>query len=274
MLARPERLGYGGVMLLPGRLSASTLGDLLGALHRERTSGRLELIEIRGPQGRSVPGRAHRIHLASGFVTAVDTELPVPPLGEILKRKGTLDSALLVTLLRRLDAGDPRSTGEILVHERMARAEAVRAGLEQQLRQRLDALFGLEDAQIAFRVARPTSPESWSARPLAPDDFLHGRPRRRDGAKAPPRRPGAPANDDREPPRSGPRVALVVTARDQALALLGLDQRAEAAEVRKAFRRLAGQLHPDRFESAPLEERRQQAVRFARISAAYHVLVA
>jgi hypothetical protein len=261
-------------MLLPGRLSASTLGDLLGALYRERTSGRLELIEIRGPQGRSVPGRAHRIHLASGFVTAVDTELPVPPLGEILKRKGTLDSALLVTLLRRLDAGDPRSTGEILVSERMARAEAVRAGLEQQLRQRLDALFGLEDAQIAFRVARPTSRESWSARPLAPDDFLHGRPRRRDGAKAPPRRPSAPANDDREPPRSGPRVALVVTARDQALALFGLDQRAEAAEVRKAFRRLAGQLHPDRFESAPVEERRKQAAQFARISAAYHVLVA
>src|SRR6478609_4847228 len=130
-------------MLLPGRLSASTLGDLLGALHRERTSGRLELSEIRGPRGRSVPGRTHRVHLASGLVTSVDTELPVPPLGEILKRKGILDSAVLVTLLRRIDAGDPRSTGEILVTERMARADAVRAGLEQQRRQRLDALFDL-----------------------------------------------------------------------------------------------------------------------------------
>jgi DnaJ-domain-containing protein 1 len=261
-------------MLLPGRLSASTLGDLLGSLHRERTSGRLELSEIRGPQGRSVPGRAHRIHLVEGLVTTVETELPVPPLGEILKRRGILDSAVLVTLLRRIDAGDPRSTGEILVNERMARADAVRGGLEQQLRQRLDALFGLEDAQIAFRVARPTSRESWSARPLAPDDFLHGRPRRRDSAKAPPRPANRPANDDREPPRSGPRVALVVTARDQALALLGLGVRAEAADVRKAFRRLAGQLHPDRFECAPVEERRKQAAQFARISAAYHVLVA
>ncbi|MEP7122015.1 MAG: J domain-containing protein [Byssovorax sp.] len=263
-------------MLLPGRLSASTLGDLLGALHRERTSGRLDLSEIRGPQGRSVPGRAHRIHLSEGLVTSVETQLPVPPLGEILKRKGTLDSALLVTLLRRIDGGDPRSTGEILVTERMARAEAVRAGLEQQLRQRLDALFDLEDAQIAFRVARPASREIWSARPLAPGDFLHGRPRRRDGAKAPPRASSRAANDDREPPppRSGPRVALALAARDQALALLGLGDRAEAAEVRKAFRRLAGQLHPDRFESAPVEERRKQALQFARISAAYHVLVA
>jgi hypothetical protein len=261
-------------MLLPGRLSASTLGDLLGALHRERTSGRLELSEIRGPQGRSVPGRAHRIHLVEGLVTTVETELPVPPLGEILRRKGTLDSAVLVTLLRRIDAGDPRSTGEILVAERMARADAVRAGLEQQRGQRLDALFGLEDAQIAFRVARPASRESWSARPLSPDDFLHGRPRRRDGAKAPPRPASGAANDDREPPRSGPRVALVPSPRDHALALLGLGERAEPAEVRKAFRRIAGLLHPDRFESAPVEERRKQAAQFARISAAYHVLVA
>lgn len=261
-------------MLLPGRLSASTLGDLLGALHRERTSGRLELSEIRGPQGRSVPGRTHRVHLSSGLVTGVETALPVPPLGEILKRKGALDSALLVTLLRRIDAGDPRSTGEILVTERLARADVVRAALEQQLRQRLDALFGIEDARISFRVARPTGSESWSARPLAPEDFLRGRPRHRDGHKAPPRSVGSAANDDREPPRSGPRVALAVTARDHALALLGLDQRAEAAEVRRAFRRLAGQLHPDRFESAPVDERVKQAARFARISAAYHVLVA
>jgi hypothetical protein len=267
-------------MLLPGRLSASTLGDLLGALHRERTSGHLELYEIRGPGGRSVPGRTHRVHLVSGLVARVETGLPVPPLGEILKRKGAIDAARLVTLLRRIDAGDTRSTGQILVSERLAPADAVRAALEQQLRQRLDAVFGIEDARIVFRVARPSSGESWSARPLAPDDFLRGRPRRRDGQKATPRPPAAAANDDRErereqePPRSGPRVAFAATARDHALALFGLDQRAEAAEVRKAFRRLAGQLHPDRFESAPVDERRKQAARFARISAAYHVLVA
>jgi hypothetical protein len=261
-------------MQLPGRLSASTLGDLLGALHRERTSGRLELAEIRGPLGRSVPGRTHRIHFASGLVTTVETDLPVPPLGEILKRRGALDPAVLCTLLRRIDAGDPRATGEILVTERLARVDAVRAGLEQQLRQRLDALFDLEDAQIAFRIARPAGSEIWSARPLAPDDFLHGRPRRRDGAKSPPQNRSGAANDDREPPRSGPRVALVATPRDHALALLGLGQRAEPADVRKAFRRLAGQLHPDRFESAPVEERRKQAAEFARISAAYHLLVA
>src|SRR5512132_1515723 len=207
-------------MQLPGRLSASTLGDLLGALHRERTSGRLELAEIRGPVGRSVAGRIHRIHLVSGLVTTVETELPVPPLGEILKRRGAFDAAALSRLLRRIDAGDPRTTGEILVTERLARVDAVRAGLEQQLRQRLDALFEIEDARVAFRTARPSGRELWSARPLAPGDFLHGRPRRRDSAgnaaKSTPGARSAPANDaEREPPRSGPRVILHATPRDR-----------------------------------------------------------
>jgi DnaJ-domain-containing protein 1 len=273
-------------MLLPGRLSASTLGDLLGALHRERTSGRLELAEIHGPFGHRVPGRIHRIHLVSGLVTTVETDLPVPPLGEILKRRGALDAAALSRLLHRINAGDRRATGEILVTERLARVDAVRAGLEQQLRQRIDALFDIEDARIAFRTSRPTGSEIWSARPLAPGDFLHGRPRHRDSAPPSGRSaspfPGArsaPANDDeRAPPRSGPRVTPTPppppTPRDHALALLGLPPRAEAADVRKAFRRLAGRLHPDRFESASLEERKRQAAQFARISAAYHLLVA
>jgi hypothetical protein len=268
-------------MQLPGRLSASTLGDLLGALHRERTSGRLELTELRAFRGLNVPGGTHRIHLAAGLVTTVESDVPVPPLGEILRRRGALDEAILCTLLRRIDAGDRRATGEILVTERLARAEAVRAALEQQRRQRLDALFNLPEAQVTFRIARPAGSELWSARPLAPGDFLHGRPRRRDrDGRA---RPGfgasrAAANDDCEPPpRSGPRVILrpePLSPRDHALALLGLGQRAAEADVRKAFRRLASQLHPDRFESASLDEQKKQAAEFARLSAAYHLLVA
>jgi curved DNA-binding protein CbpA len=44
--------------------------------------------------------------------------------------------------------------------------------------------------------------------------------------------------------------------------------------VRRAFRRLASALHPDRLASAALEERQRQAARFAELSAAYHLLVA
>src|ERR1700761_9316566 len=89
-------------MQLPGRLSSSTLGDLLGALHRARVTGLLELGEIRGPRGRTVPGRLHRVHLREGLVAAVETALPAPP--------GTAP---------------------------------------------IDALFGLEEATVAFRTARP-----------------------------------------------------------------------------------------------------------------------
>jgi DnaJ domain/Domain of unknown function (DUF4388) len=197
-------------MQLPGRLSSSTLGDLLGALHRARVTGLLELSEVRGPRGRTVPGRLHRVHLRDGLVVAVDTPLPVPP------------------------GAAP-----------------------------MDALFSLEEATIAFRTARPLPAAQLTL--LGPSDFLHGRPRARD------RRHGRAAAD--EEPRSEARP-LVDGARDRARGLLGLPRDARQDEVRRAFRRLAGAVHPDRHAAAPAEEQREKASRLAELSAAYHLLVA
>lgn len=56
-------------MQLPGKLSLSTLGDLLGSLHRGRASGVLVLREARG----LFAGRRHQVHLRSGLVTSVET---------------------------------------------------------------------------------------------------------------------------------------------------------------------------------------------------------
>lgn len=53
---------------LPRRLSATTLGDLLGSLHRARVTGTLELTEVRGVTA----GRAHKVHLREGLVVGVD----------------------------------------------------------------------------------------------------------------------------------------------------------------------------------------------------------
>ena len=53
-------------MHLPGRLSRTTLGDLLGRLHRSYSTGALELV---------ARGRRHRIHLERGAVIAVDLDL-------------------------------------------------------------------------------------------------------------------------------------------------------------------------------------------------------
>lgn len=203
-------------MHLPGRLSSSTLGDLLGSLHRERISGTIELCESGGPFGRGVPGRIHRIHLRGGLVAAVDTDLP--------------------------------ATG--------ATARAL-------VRARLDALFGLADATIAFRTARPL-PDAVRAAPLGPAEFLHGRPRARD------RKAGRGRRDDPPPP---PAVTSDDPA-ERARRILGIARGAGLGEVRRAFRRLASALHPDRLGAAALDEQQRQAARFAELSAAYHLLVA
>src|SRR5579862_3711903 len=119
-------------MQLPGRLSSSTLGDLLGALHRARTTGTLELSEIRGPRGRSVPGRLHRVHLRDGLVAAVETKLPVPPLGEVLQRMGHLGEGGVCLLVARIGAGDPRASGAIVASTGLASEDAVRLALRAQ----------------------------------------------------------------------------------------------------------------------------------------------
>ena len=207
-------------MLLPGRLSASTLGDLLGALHREGITGLLELSEIRGPRGLSVPGRIHRIHLRGGLVVAVETPLPVRRLGE--------------------------------------------------LRECLDAVFSIEEAAVAFRTARPLA-QVVRVAPLQPREFLHGRPRARDRGN-----PSGPTlRDEHEtpPPRSGVRP-VSDDPRSRARRVLGVAESAGPGEVRRAFRKLAIDLHPDRAGQGSLDEQRRRATRFAELSAAYHLLVA
>src|SRR5262245_26016867 len=270
-------------MQLPGRLAASTLGDLLGALNRERITGQLELLELRGPRGAGVPGRRHRIHLSHGLITGVETELPVAPIGEILRREGLVDAGAIGLALRRIKAGDVRAAGEILVADGFARPEFIRAGLRKQLKQRVDALFTIDDAVVAFHTARPFENASTRPGPLWPSEFLHGRPRARDRMAGPPssgpgsaprpsERPSAQAEP--EPPRSRVCEAKGEDERSRARRLLGLNDGASPAEARRAFRRLAAELHPDRHTTASPLVQRRNAARFARISAAYHLLVA
>ncbi|TKD03939.1 J domain-containing protein [Polyangium fumosum] len=276
-------------MILPSRLSATTLGDLLGRLYRQRTTGTLELSDLWAPPG-AVSSR-HKIHLASGLVSGVESSLPAPPLGELLRREGFLGEPALRALLRRLGDGDPRPSGEILVAERLADPSTVEAALRVQLRMKLDALFELEDAAIAFHTARPTKITARRIHPLEPRDFLVGRPRLRDLVpasevryrRAPARAqrfyPGAPKAEEetrREPPRaSSSRFCHPIPeAKRRALAKLGLSEAASENEVRRAFRKLAIELHPDRHVTAPAATRDRNAARFAEVSAAYHVLVA
>jgi hypothetical protein len=257
-------------MRLPSRLSTSTLGDLLGALYRQRTTGLLELCELRTPSGSTVPGRQHRIQLLSGLVTAVETPLRVPRLGEILAREGCAPEPSIQRLAALVAAQRGRRTGEVLVAAGLIPQSAVERALRLQLRARLEALFTIEEATICFHTARPLAGSLQELGPLPPSDFLHGRPRARDRQRRP---DGAGAARSAPGGAAPPRIGRVDGPRRRALELLGLGEGATEAEIRRAFRRLAASLHPDRCAAIP-GEGAQRTARFAELSAAYHLLVA
>jgi DnaJ-domain-containing protein 1 len=239
-------------MNLPGRLTRTTLGDLLGMLHREGASGILELVESSGARA----GRSHRVFFSGGLVDDVETDEAHPPLGELLVREGALDRGALATLLRRLVSEPGRRAGEILVTERLANETLVGAALRWQLRARLDALFRLSDGHVRFHARRGRDRSRLSA-VLSPRDFLHGRRRARAGG-------GSRAT---ELLREG-------VEKDAAYRLLGLEPGADATSVRHAYRRLAAERHPDRHPGASVEELRALVREFTRLTTAYQTLSA
>ena len=243
-------------MNLPGRLRLTTLGDVLGALHRSGASGVLELSEDRGA--------THRVYWSDGMITQVDTDLFRERLGDLLSRQGLLEAGGLARLARRLLEMPRRRAGEILIDEGIVSRDLVSAVLRRQLRRRIDALFDLRDAKLTFRAPRP---QPAAQAPLSPHEFLHGRPRFRTRtrvyASQPPREPNARA-------RAAPRAGQAAHAR--AYETLGLSPGADRASVVQAFRRLALSLHPDRYPNADADEHARLLTRFAELSAAYHAL--
>lgn len=134
---------------LPGTLERSTLGDVLGALHRDRVTGTLLLEE-------PCASGAHR-HL-------------------IAWRDG---------LIHHVETTRRRHAGATSVASRHAARWTEDDASRSQLLERLEALFELERARLSFRVMGPRLPPS--VRPLGPRDFLHGRRRSRDAAGDTPR---------------------------------------------------------------------------------------
>jgi hypothetical protein len=245
-------------MLLPGRLETSTLGDLLGALHRLKTTGVLELIEERGTRA----GTAHRVYLHGGLIQHVDTCLAGPPLGDLLRRHRLLDSATSGRFERVMATRDGRRAGDVLVEERLLSPTIVATALRRQLIERLESLFELGSASVRFHVMGTAPRVGVRALPLFPAEFLHGRPRARDRG---PSRPHHTA-------RSSSRRVRESSPVEQAWKLLGLEPGTDLVAVRRAFRTIAARLHPDRHPHASHDERVGLMRRFAELSAAYHSL--
>jgi DnaJ-domain-containing protein 1 len=232
-------------MQLPGRLKATTLGDLLGALHRESSTGTLELVEDRG--------RVHRVHLALGRVVAVELDGAAPSLAEILRRDRAVDDDVLRRSLLRAMASR-RLHGEVLVDEFHLAPSVVGTALRRQILARLTALEQLADARVSFRVAVRAPAGALHHSPLEPGEFLHGRRRARARTHAMP---------------------AVSASRDAtSWRLLGLPPGSDPAEIKRAYRRLARAVHPDLHPGATDAERRALEARFVEITEAYRSLVA
>ena len=251
-------------MQLPGRLRLTTLGDLLGSLHRAAASGTLELVEVEGARA----GRSHRVFFAGGLIDDVDTSLDCPRLGEILAREGSLSMSGLARVARRLLEQPSKRVGEILVEEGLGTADRVAAALRQQRAARLEALYSLSEALIRFHVPRPRA--GFRPAPLLPREFLHGRPRARNRAR--PR--GHERFNFRPAPRVQPPLPRIDASELAASRALGVDASAGASDVQRAFRKLAAEWHPDRFPHASPSEKARLLSQFAKLSAAYHLLMA
>ncbi len=256
-------------MQLPGRLSQTTLGDLLGALYRARATGTVELIEASGPSA----GRQHWVHLQEGLVQLVETPLSVPKLGDILIEQGLLSGALAQRVRRLAFRSSNKPLGELLIEAGLASPDVVHSALRFQQRLRLEALFSMSEALIRFHVVT-NARKRMLAPPLSPQEFLFGRARLRErrtsvhGAAS--SRPSWFASKASSPRRPSLRREPI---RVRAFTTLGLPNGADAEAVRRAFRSLARVTHPDSHPQASSEEKAQLMRRFAELSAAYHALV-
>jgi hypothetical protein len=254
-------------MQLPGRLKATTLGDLLGALHRSASTGTLELAEP--------AGRVHRVHLASGNVTAVELDRATASLAEILRRQEEVDEDTLRRSLLRAMASR-RLHGEVLVRDFHLSPSVVGRALRRQVMLRLQVLEELGDAQVGFRVTVRPPRGALTDAPLDAPEFLVGRKRTRDRA---PSTSHDPARGARSAGASAFPSASTLPggwdpARASAYRALGVSFNAEPTAVKQAYRRLVRAYHPDLHPEATHEEKRSLASRFAEVTAAYRTLVA
>jgi hypothetical protein len=228
--------------MIPARLRETTLGDVLGELHRKRISGVLE-IEV-------TDGRVARVLLVEG-APALITDLDDQPVGAWLGApRELLDRAVVLQT-----AGDPRLIGEILV-ELGADPSEISAALRRQSRSRMEALFDLRDGALRFRAVlldgdrlRRWFRSGPRAHRLGPRDFLHDRPRARHRAQ---------------------QAKAQAADRRAALETLGLSSEADLAAVRAAFRRAVAAEHPDR--AVDEADRVARTARVAKLSAAFHRL--
>ncbi len=236
------------VMILPGRLASTTLGDLLGMLHRSAVTGTLELVEERG--------RTHRVHLRAGLVVSAESDGASPPLGVFVRRVGVVDDETSRRALLRALASR-RLHGEVLVRDFGAPVSSIAEALRLQLVDRIERMDRVADAQIKFRASVRLPVSALVDHPLQRPDFLHGKKRKRQ------------VREQAMPP-SSPRLSL----RESALRVLGVSSHASSDDIRHAFRLRVREVHPDLHPHATEDQRRAFERTLSDLNEAYRTLVA
>lgn len=230
------------MLAIPGNLARSTLGDILGSLHREAASGSLGLTDWNAGL------QQHAIHWNGGLIHGVESEFAVTSLSSLMERE-------------RLVARTTSSVGHAACTDRSSFRRELESARRAQRIERLEKLFGLRQARLTFNVAQGATRVRVSL-PLQPMDFLHGRPRLRD--------------DERVPGTNQPFVYgaqdCTLSQRDADLTTLGLPLEAKAEDVRCQFRQLARRWHPDRHPHVSNATLAALSRRFSRLSAAYQRL--
>lgn len=221
---------------LPGSLKKTSLGDILGTLYRAGMNGVLSLTENSGAD--------HHVIVQRGRPTVVLSRGPA--LGEVLGSIGLVGE-------REIDRALDRASGGALFGDLLrahgVRDTIIRMGLFAQARSRLDGLFRVRDAVIRFGtgafVPAARAAGKGDANELPVEQFLHGRERA--------------------------RIRPPVPARTQALRALGLDEHADRQTIRRTFRKLVAELHPDLASS--LDEKREREAKLVVLTKAYAEIV-
>jgi hypothetical protein len=253
-------------MQLPGRLRGSSLTTVLGVLHAARTTGVLEV-------SRST-SEVHRIAFVDGLVCAVESAGPTPSLADVLRRMNACaEDSLRKSLYRAL--AEKRRHGEVLIEERRVSPTMVHVALRRQLLERINVLKALPDANLRFRVATKPPLTLSALTGLSPEDYMSPEELRDAlGYKETPAdamlTPVAPPVEEVFAPRTASRDP----EKQRAYATLGLRPGADAVDVKRAYRRLVRDLHPDTNQAASTHERMHLSERFQRVTEAYKTLVA
>jgi DnaJ-domain-containing protein 1 len=188
-----------------------------------------------------------------GYVAAVELDGASASLAEVLRRDGAVDEETLKRSLLRAMASR-RLHGEVLVRDFQLSPSVVDDALRAQLVNRLEVLEQLTDATILFRVAVRAPRGALSDVPLRPSEFLGGRRR---------------ARDRRHDASPEARASSVSPWR-----VLGVPIGADVLDVKRAYRRLVRETHPDLHPEASAEERKLLARKFQEVTEAYRALVA